>query len=147
MKAFLLRVHPDRFPEIIPPPVRSQSSKFGQGLGGTNEPDRDFSNVAAPGGTTTQSSLSQTQWDPRNFRVRRNDEMVLYRASLRLSDTVDSILASMAKVLKSSAASPATCRSNLKPLTNFDKHHHHLRRISTSPTFSAKRSSRTWDFV
>jgi hypothetical protein len=79
----------------------------------------DFTTWQQSGGrdTTHQSSLSRPSGSQDfSYVVERRDGSLL-RASLRLSDSVDTILASMAKVLKSSGAAslPAPPKEQVQP--------------------------------
>jgi hypothetical protein len=116
-RAFLLRVHPDRFRNHSAT-VRNNQANLVKALA-ERMSQTDFSTWQQSGGRdiTKLSSLSQPSGSQDfSYVVERRDGSLL-RASLRLSDTVDSILASMAKVLKSSGAAslPAPPKEQEQP--------------------------------
>jgi hypothetical protein len=116
-RAFLLRVHPDRFRNHSAT-VRDNQANLVKALA-ERMSQTDFSTWQQSGGrdTTKLSSLSRPSGSQDfSYVVERRDGSLL-RASLRLSDSVETILASMAKVLKSSGAAslPAPPKEQEQP--------------------------------
>lgn len=121
-RAFLLRVHPDRFRNHSAT-VRNNQANLVKALADRMS-QTDFLHWQQLGGrdanSNAVSSISSLSFNNASqnlsYVVERRDGSLL-RASLRLGDSVDTILASMAQVLKSSGAAslPTPPKEQLQP--------------------------------
>ena len=135
-RAFLLRVHPDRF-RTHPAAVRSQQAALVQALS-NRLTDPDFvawqttttTNTATSHSSSASKQQQQPQQHPLPYLVERRDGSFL-RSALVVTDPVDAILRSMADALEQSGAAampvpppppiptpPSSSTSNLPPRTN-----------------------------